>query len=168
MEQYIKGNQARCLVSIIIPCRNERHFIESCLRSILAQEPPPGEFEVIVADGMSDDGTRPILACLASKDSRLRIIDNPGRIVSTGLNAAILESRGDIIVRMDAHTEYAPDYVRSCVEILRSTGADNVGGPWTPRGTGFMGRAIAAAFQSAFSFGGTRGHNATYEGTLDT
>jgi len=154
-------------VSIIVPCRNERNHIETVIKSILAQKPPLGGFEIIVADGMSDDGTREILWRL-SKDCRLQIVDNPGLIVSKGLNAAIRQAKGQVIVRMDAHTEYAPDYVFNCLEILRATGADNVGGPWLARGTGIVGRAIAAAFRSPFSFGGRRGHNPNYEGIIDT
>ena len=92
-------------VSVVIPCRNEKDYIETCLRSILAQEPPPGGFEVIVADGMSDDGTRDILLRLAREDPRLHIVENPGCIVSTGLNTAIGAAQGRIIVRMDAHTQ---------------------------------------------------------------
>jgi len=111
-ETYYGG---RPWVSIVIPCRNERNHIESCIRSILAQQPPPGGFEVIVADGMSDDGTRDVLVRLSKEDSRLRIVDNAGQIVSTGLNAAIREAKGSIIIRMDAHTNYASDYVRRCV-----------------------------------------------------
>jgi succinoglycan biosynthesis protein ExoA len=155
-------------VSVVIPCRNEKDHIESCLRLILAQVPPPGGIEVIVADGLSDDGTRDILKRLAAGDPRLRIIDNPGRIVSTGLNAAIRAAQGRIIIRMDVHTEYAPDYIRQCLAVLQETGADNVGGPWVAKAEGFVGRAIATAFQSPFSMGGAHGHNASYEGTLDT
>src|SRR5262245_19328956 len=71
-------------VSVIVPCRNEREHIERCVRSIQAQEQPTGGLEIIVADGMSDDGTRPILERLASEDPRLRVIDNPGRIAACG------------------------------------------------------------------------------------
>jgi succinoglycan biosynthesis protein ExoA len=155
-------------VSVIIPCRDERDHIDSCLRSILAQAPPPGGFEVIVADGMSGDGTREILKRLVGEDPRLRVIDNPGRIVSTGLNAAIREAQGRTIIRMDVHTEYASDYIFQCLAVLRETGADNVGGPWVAKAEGLLGRAIAAAFQSPFSVGDPRGHNASYEGMLDT
>jgi succinoglycan biosynthesis protein ExoA len=155
-------------VSIVMPCYNEREHIENCIRSILAQVPPPGGFEIIVADGMSSDGTRDILKRLALEDHRLRMIDNPGRIVSTGLNAAIRVAQGKIIIRMDAHTEYAPDYVCQCVSVLRETGADNVGGPWVAKGQGFIERGIAAAFQSPFSGGGARGHDPSYEGIVDT
>lgn len=155
-------------VSIIIPCRNEKDHIETCLRSILTQEAPSGGFEIIVADGMSDDGTREILDRLAADTPRLCAIDNPGRIVSTGLNAAIREARSNIIVRMDAHTEYAPDYLSQCVSVLRETGADNVGGPWIADGQGLVGQAIAAAFHSSFAVGGARGHDPRYEGIVDT
>jgi succinoglycan biosynthesis protein ExoA len=155
-------------VSIVIPCRNERDHVETVLRSILTQDPPPGGFELIIADGMSDDGTREILMRLADEDSRLRIVDNPDLIVSSGLNIAIREAKGSVIVRMDAHTEFASDYIQNCLEALQSTGADNVGGPWIAKGTGLIGRAIAAAFQSPFCFGGRRGHNADYEGVDDT
>jgi succinoglycan biosynthesis protein ExoA len=161
-------DDAEPAVSIVVPCRNERDHIESCIRSILAQEPLPGGFEIIVADGMSDDGSRDILTNLAKDERRLRIVDNPARIVSTGLNIAIKLAKGKIILRMDAHTEYAPDYIRQCVAVLKETGANNVGGPWVAKGAGFVSRAIAAAFQSPFGAGGARGHDASYEGEADT
>jgi len=155
-------------ISVIVACRNEREYIESCVRSILAQEPPPGGFEIIVADGMSDDGTCDILARLVNENPHLRVVENPGVIVSTGLNAAIQVSQGAVIARMDAHTQYAPDYLRQCMIALQKTGADNVGGPWIAKGTGIMGRAIAAAFQSVFAIGRARAHDLNYTGVVDT
>jgi succinoglycan biosynthesis protein ExoA len=156
------------IVSIVVPCRNERDHIETVLKSILAQQPPPGNFEVIVTDGMSDDDTREVILRLARVDSRIRMVDNRRRIVSTGLNAAIREAQGSIIIRMDAHTNYAPDYVLQCVQVLEETAADNVGGPWIARGKGKVGKAIAAAFQSSFACGGARGHDPHYSGPVDT
>ncbi len=164
-------------VSVIIPCRNERSHIEKCLVSTLNQLEPEGGFEVIVADGMSDDGTREILARLehevnglrlAVRGPVLRLTDNPGLIVSKGLNAAIRAARGDIIVRLDAHTEYAPGYVQDCVATLQTTGADNVGGPARTRADSYFGHAIAAAYHSPFSVGGARFHDVAYEGPVDT
>jgi succinoglycan biosynthesis protein ExoA len=111
-------NNGTPTISIIVPCCNEKDHIEACLHSILAQKPPPGNFEIIVADGMSDDGTRDILGRLAQEYPCIRIIGNPGRIASTGLNSAIRAARGGIIVRMDAHTEYASDYVCQCLDVL--------------------------------------------------
>src|SRR5689334_5169766 len=69
---------------------------------------------------------------------------------------------------MDAHTQCAPDYLRECMIALRKTDADNVGGPWIAKGTGIVGRAIAAAFQSAFGIGGGRAHDPNYTGVVDT
>lgn len=155
-------------VSIIMPCRNERDFIEASVMSVLNQLAPAGGFELIVADGMSNDGTRDILESISRRDPRLRVIENAERIVSTGLNRAIQHARGTVIIRMDAHTEYAPDYVRQCLEVLEKTRAACVGGPWVAKGRGLVGRCIAATFRSRFAVGGARGHNPNYEGVVDT
>lgn len=121
-------NQSMPRVSVIVPCRNEARHIRTFLDQVLGQQTGGLEWELIVADGMSDDGTREILAEYAAREPRLRVIDNPGKIVSTGLNRAIGIARGEIVIRMDVHTEYAPDYIRQCVAVLEETGADNVGG----------------------------------------
>jgi len=156
-------------ISVIIPCRNEKRHISEFLDSLMNQTlDRDWEVEVLVADGMSDDGTREILRQYMQKVPNVRMIDNPGRIVSTGLNAAIAASTGEIIIRMDAHTTYAKDYIKQCVNVLEESGADNVGGPWIARGIGSMGRAIAAAFQSPFCAGGGKAHDPNYEGEADT
>ena len=157
-------------VSVIVPCRNEGGHIETFLRDFLTQEAPPGgrRLEVLIADGMSDDGTRATIREAAAGDPRVVLIDNPRRIVSSGLNAALRVARGEIVVRMDVHTEYAPDYLRRCVEVLEETGADNVGGPWVARGDRYLSRAVAAAFQSPFAVGGAAGHDPGHEGPVDT
>jgi glycosyltransferase involved in cell wall biosynthesis len=155
-------------VSILSPCRNERRHIGRFLDSLLAQDFSGLDWEVLIADGMSDDGTREIIAARARESDRIVLIDNPGRIVSTGLNAALRLARGEIVLRMDVHTEYAPDYVQECVRELLRTGADNVGGPARPQAEGLLGRAISAAYCSRFSCGGALFHNAGYEGYVDT
>src|SRR5262249_30618398 len=152
----VSSNNGEPEVSVVVPCRNEKDQIETALQSIFAQESPHGGFEVIVADGMSDDGTRSTLSKLAKEYSLLRIVDNPGGIVSMGLNAAISLARGKIIIRMDAHTTYARDYLLQCVQVLQESAADNVGGPWVAVGKERIGKAIAAAFQSSFAMGGAR------------
>ena len=156
------------LVSVVLPCRNEQGYIQDCLKSVFDQEPPEGGFEILVADGMSTDGTREYLEQAAAEHPQIRVLNNPGRIVSTGLNAAIRTARGDIIVRMDAHTIYAPDYVRQCLSVLRETGADNVGGPMQTTAETYMEQAIRAVFHSAFAVGGARSHRVGYEGYVDT
>jgi hypothetical protein len=96
------------------------------------------------------------------------MIDNPGRIVSTGLNRCLERAKGEVIVRMDIHTVYAHDYIARCLEALARSGAANVGGPWQATGMGPMGEAIAAAFQSRWVAGGARSRDLTYEGPVDT
>jgi glycosyltransferase involved in cell wall biosynthesis len=156
-------------ISLVIPCRNERGHIGEFLDSLLAQDLDPGwDVEILVADGMSNDGTRDVLRQYAQTAPHVHLIDNPGLIVSTGLNAAIGAATGDIIVRLDAHTTYARDYVRECVRVLQQTGADNVGGPWVAEGKGRVGSAIAAAFRSPFCSGGGKAHDPHYEGEVDT
>jgi len=87
---------------------------------------------------------------IAARDSRVRLLDNPGRIQARALNLAIAEATGDVIARIDGHTLVAPDYVRRCVEALEATGADTVGGPLHSAGLTPMGRAIAVAYCSPF------------------
>ena len=165
---HLSPNIGQPRVSIVVPCHNERHHIEACIRSIFAQTIPVNELEVIVAEGNSDDGTQDILAQLVRKYDHLRVIDNPQRIVSTGLNAAIRAARGPIILRMDAHTTYASDYVEQCLQVLRDTGVENVGGPLRTRGERYIERVIAVAFQAPFVVGGARRCDPYYEGLIDT
>lgn len=156
------------IVSVIVPCRNERDYIESFIHEILHQDEDDFVFEIIIADGLSDDGTCEILQALASNNSRLRWFDNPGRIVSTGLNLAIAVSIGDIIVRMDVHTTYSQDYVMQCVRALQDTGATCVGGAWIAEGQSPKQRAIAAAFQSPIGSGGAASRRVDFSGWVDT
>lgn len=163
---------AQRLVSIIVPCRNERAHVGVFASSALAQRLADGwALEIVVADGTSDDGTRDVLAAIAAVEPRLRVVDNPERIVSAGLNRALAASTGDVVVRMDVHTEYASDYVARCIETLVRTGADNVGGPWRAEadaGSAPMQRAIAAAFQSSWVAGGALSRRLDYDGAADT
>jgi succinoglycan biosynthesis protein ExoA len=155
-------------VSVIIPCRNEVRDIECCLRSVLAFDNPPGGFEVLLVDGMSDDGTHEIVARIAGEDPRLRLLDNPRRVTPAGLNVGIAAARGELIARVDAHTEYATDYLCQCVEVMRETGADNVGGPALTRGTSYIHRAIAAAYHCRVAVGNAVFHQPGYAGPADT
>jgi succinoglycan biosynthesis protein ExoA len=155
-------------VSVIVPCRNEIRHIRAFLDSVVHQEPGQINLEVLIADGMSDDGTRQVLGEFEKRFASIRILDNPARIVSTGLNRAIHEDRGEIIIRMDAHTQYATNYVRSCVEVLNETNAENVGGPALTRADGFVAQAIAYAFHTPFASGGARFRDPGYEGPVDT
>jgi glycosyltransferase involved in cell wall biosynthesis len=136
-----------------MPIRNEGPYIERCLASILAQDYPPQLIEILIADGMSSDGTRDVVLAARQKDSRIRLIDNPRQIVSTGLNAVLPQARGEVIVRVDGHCEIDPMYVRRCVEYLREPGVAAVGGPLATVGETVVAQAIAAAMSSRFGVG---------------
>jgi succinoglycan biosynthesis protein ExoA len=158
--------QNKPYVTVVMPIRNEARFIERSLRAVLEQDYPSDRLEILVADGMSTDGTRDLVAALGSRN--LRLISNPGAIVSVGLNRAIAEARGEVIVRVDGHTVIEPDYVSRCVVALQTSGADCVGGPMCAVGEGRFGKAVAAATSSPFGVGGARFHYSLREEWVDT
>jgi succinoglycan biosynthesis protein ExoA len=151
-----------------MPIRNEALFIERSLGAVLAQDYPSDRLEIFVADGMSTDGTPDLVAAMGARARNLRLIGNPGAIVSHGLNRAIAEAQGEIIVRVDGHTIVAPDYVSRCVAALQTSGADCVGGPMRAEGEGWFGRAVAAATSSPFGVGGARFHYSDRQEWVDT
>jgi len=152
-------------VSVVIPCRNEVRHIEKCVRSVLRQHPPEGGFEIIVADGLSEDGTREILVRLANEDRRLRMINNPQRITPSAMNAGIREARGRYVAIMGAHTEYAPSYLRICVELLEThPEAWCTGGPIISRGQSPFGQAVALAMSHPAGVGNAKHRFPEYEG----
>jgi glycosyltransferase involved in cell wall biosynthesis len=145
----------RPFVSVLVPCRNERRYIASCLDSILATDYPPDRFEVLVVDGRSDDGTRDVVESYTARHRLVRLVDNAKRITPTALNIGIREAAGEIVVRMDAHVFYPPEYIPRLVAALEETGADNVGGVLVTRPTDARptARAIAVALSHPFGVG---------------
>jgi len=182
------------LISIIIPCRNEGRYIGKCLDSIIAQDypnphplPPPqvgreggrGSIEVLVVDGMSEDGTREIVGKYTDMSLRgavvtkqpqesnglprsfqslamtLKLLDNPKKITPCALNIGIKNAQGEIIVRMDAHTTYEKNYISKCIKYLKEYNADNVGGIWkiVPRQDTLVGKAITFSLSHPFGVG---------------
>ncbi len=122
------GPHVRPLVSVIVPCRNEERWIGPCLQSVLDNDYPHDCLEILVVDGMSDDGTRKVVESFAAQFPRLRLVSNDRRITPTALNLGIAAAQGSVIVRMDAHVEYPRDYISALVTLLEESGADNVGG----------------------------------------
>src|SRR5262249_20769424 len=110
------------MVSIALPCRDDEGGIEACIRAAQAQDWPRDRLEILVADGMSMDATREILARLAAEDPRIRVVDNPARVAAAGLNECIRRARGEYVVRMDARADYEPGFVRRCVDALETSG----------------------------------------------
>src|SRR3982750_4327009 len=110
----MSGLTAMPFLTVVIPCWNEARFVAAFLDSVLANDYPADRFEILLVDGMSDDGTREIVRKYAEADPRLRLIDNPGHSKPVALNLGILESRGDVVIRLDVHACYQNDYLRRC------------------------------------------------------
>jgi succinoglycan biosynthesis protein ExoA len=155
-------------ITVIVSCRNEIRHIRTFLGCLFHQDLRGLEMEVLIADGRSEDGTRSVLDEFDKKYSVLRVIDNPEKIAATGLNYAIWQAHGEIILRMDVHSIYAPDYIRTCIDVLQETHADNVGGPALTRAKGYVPEAIAHAFHVPFAVGGAKFRDPDYEGPTGT
>jgi glycosyltransferase involved in cell wall biosynthesis len=159
------------LVSIIIPCYQERNFIRGCLESVLAFDLPEGTaIEVLVFDGHSSDGTKQIAEQVASEDSRVQVYDNPGRIQSTALNLGIPMAKGDYLMRLDAHSVYPRDYLSLVLETALRTGADNTGGVFHTfrRGDGYQAALVQALITCKFGVGDSGFRTDAPEGFADT
>ncbi|MBD2363120.1 glycosyltransferase family 2 protein [Anabaena minutissima FACHB-250] len=154
-------------ISLAIPSYNEAGNIEYIITEFLTTKYPK-LIEVIVADGGSTDRTQDIVKELSLKDSRVKLLHNPLKIQSAGLNLILQECTGDIFLRADAHSDYAPDYIERCVEALLESKALNVGGAQrfvakTPFQAG-----VALASKSFLGSGGAKYRNPNYNGYADT
>ncbi|MHC4116767.1 MAG: glycosyltransferase family 2 protein [Planctomycetota bacterium] len=154
-------------VTIIMPVRNEADFIEGAVRSILNSDYPTERMEILVVDGMSDDGTRQTVERLSNVDNRIKMLDNPKRIVPTAMNIGIEAAQGDLFIRIDGHAEIGPDFVTKSVECLRENpDAWVVGGYIETVAHDPTGQVIAAAMRSPV--GNSRFRLGDYEGWVDT
>ena len=142
-------------LSVICPIYNEEKHIAACLDSILRQDFPKEELEVLMVDGMSSDRTREIVQQYTEQYPFIFLLDNPKRIVPTGLNIGIQVAQGEVIIRLDAHTIYPDNYFSVLVEKLFALNADNVGGlcRTLPAKDTSVCEAIAAALSSPFGMG---------------
>ncbi|MBE0680843.1 MAG: glycosyltransferase family 2 protein [Anaerolineales bacterium] len=122
-------------VSIIVPCYNEEATIRHLLEAVLAQTYPRGQMELVISDGMSTDHTRVAITAFQEEhpDLAVRMVTNSARTIPSGLNQAIRESRGEIIIRLDAHSMPIPEYVERCVAAHQAGKGENIGGVWEIR-----------------------------------
>lgn len=143
-----------------MPCYNEQKTIHLLLASIYQQTYPREKIEVIIADGLSTDNTRQEIQsfCEAHLDLSLKVVDNPQRVIPAGLNKALATAEGDIIVRLDAHSVPADDYVQRCVEAIEADRGENVGGLWEiqPGDDTWQARSIASAAAHPLGVGDAR------------
>ncbi|MGZ8892846.1 MAG: glycosyltransferase family 2 protein [Halobacteriota archaeon] len=143
------------LVTIIIPCRNEVRHIASCLESLIGNSFTKDRMQILVVDGMSDDGTRDQIGVFLAKYPFVQLLDNIRQITPAALNVGIRKARGDIIIRVDAHARYPSNYVEKLLEWMDKTSADNVGGVVVtrPGRDGLIAEAIAIAMSHPFGVG---------------
>jgi succinoglycan biosynthesis protein ExoA len=154
-------------VSVILPVLNEEPHLEESVSAILSQY-YLGVFEVILALGPSRDRTDEIARALAAGDSRVKLVANPTGKTAAGLNLAIATSNSPIIVRVDGHAKIPNNYLSLAVEILRKTGAVNVGGVMAAEGVTNFEIAVARAMRSALGVGSSRFHTGGEAGEVDT
>lgn len=143
------------LVSVIIPIRNEEKFIGRCLDSFLIQIKKRDDCEIICVDGMSTDKTTDIIKEYSARDGRVKLVVNTAKITPVAMNLGIRQSKGDFIMIVSCHAEYAFDYINKCLEVIERTKADHVGGYMTtlPGKNSAVGMAIAMATSCAFGVG---------------
>lgn len=115
------------MLSVIVPIYQEEKYIAKCIDSMLNQDYPKDDLEIILVDGMSKDRTREIVATYTAKYPFIRMIDNPERIAPCAMNRGIKEAKGDVIMRLDAHATYEKNYFSSLAYGLKKYHADNIG-----------------------------------------
>ena len=143
------------MITVVCPIYNEEKYIARCIESIMEQDYPKSDMEVLFVDGMSTDHTRAIIEEYLPRCPYLRVIDNPQRIVPYAMNAGIKAAKGDVIIRLDAHALYPSNYFSELVRKLYELNADNVGAVCRtlPANDTPKCKAIAAALSSAFGMG---------------
>lgn len=142
-------------MSVIVVCRREEKFIAKCLDSILANDYPKDDFEILVVDGMSEDNTRSIVKDYSKKYPFIVLLDNPQKFTSSALNIGIRAAKGNYVAFMGSHSLYDSQYLSKCVRYIQKYGADNVGGIWKilPQCNNLINKAIVFSSSSIFGAG---------------
>jgi len=154
-------------ISVILPVLNEAPHLEESVSAILSQD-YQGIFEVILALGPSQDQTNEIAKTLAVRDHRVKLVANPTGKTAAGLNLAIASSQSSVIIRVDGHAKIPNNYLSLVIEILRETGAVNVGGVMAAEGISKFEKAVARAMRSPLGVGASRFHTGGAAGEVDT
>lgn len=142
-------------VSIIIPCRNEKDYIGSCLDSVINSDYPLEEIEILVVDGKSEDGSIEIIRHYCEKYPFVKYFENKKKIIPAALNIGVKNAKSDVILRIDAHSRCSKNYISKCVRCLNQYNADNVGGKWIiiPQKNSVLGKSIAYVLSNPFGVG---------------
>ncbi|WP_181028175.1 glycosyltransferase family 2 protein [Rathayibacter rathayi] len=152
-------------VSYVMPVLNDVTHVRAAVDSLLHQD-YTGPFDIVLAPSI--DGTEELVAELSTADPRISVVPNEAGSTPAGLNAAIRASRHPVVVRVDAHSVLPPDYSRTAVDVLRRSGAANVGGVMAAEGLTAFQCAVARAYGSRIGLGGTPHQVGGEEGPADT
>lgn len=158
-------------VSALLVTRNEKSYIEKSLRSLIDQDYPKDCYEIIVIDGMSDDGTaEQIEKIIASVGQNLsmRLIRNEKRILAAGWNLGIQSAKGEYVIRIDAHAEVEPDFLEKNVQTMLSVDAVCVGGKLITKSLSGDSGLIAKVLSSPFGVGNSSFRTSDTAGYTDT
>lgn len=159
----------KIIVSVVMPVYNEEKYITKCIDSLLLQDYPIERMEWIFVDGCSKDRTVEILERFRDRYPILiKILNNPHKIVPYAMNIGIAASQGKYVVRLDAHADYATNYISKCIYYLENTDAENVGGIAETKSNGFVGNAIAKMLSSRFGVGNSEFRTNGESGYVDT
>jgi len=154
------------MISVVCPVYNEEQYIGDVLDFFAAAK--PADKEMIIVDGGSTDRTIGIITGWMKKHPSIHLIHNPDKFVPFALNKAILMAKGDVIVRLDAHTKYAPDYLEKIMEAFQKSGASIVGGPMRAQGNTDFQKAVSYVTSSVFGIGNSQFHFEKFEGFSDS
>jgi succinoglycan biosynthesis protein ExoA len=151
-------------VLTVIPCLNERRYIEKIVLGLLA-EAANLDLKIVVVDGGSNDGTREAVEQIVQHHDRVALIDNPLKIQSVALNEAVRRFGSDahFLIRIDAHAEYPSDYCFRLISAQQATGAEAVVVAMRSDGKTCFQRAAAAA-QNCFLGNGGSSHRSAARG----
>lgn len=114
-------------ISIIIPCKNEEKYIGECLNSVVKNDYPKEDIEIFIIDGMSNDNTRIIAEKYSEYYKEFHLMINKKETVPYALNMAIKKSKGEYIIRLDAHTKIPENYFSELVKWSKKLNAVNIG-----------------------------------------
>ena len=154
------------LVSVICPVLNGSKYIEKNIINFFLNS-NINDKELIIIDGGSVDGTRSIVLNQIKNHSNIHLINNPHKYVPHALNIGIRCSKGEYIARLDVHTEYPENYLEICIDLLKTTKADNVGGTLISLGSSKKGRAISYCMSSIFGVGNSIPRIRLFDGFVD-
>ena len=156
-------------VAIIIPCRNEKKYIEQCVLSVLNSNYPLELINIYVCDGKSDDGTVEIIKELEKKHNQVHLLVNEKTTTPFALNIGIKSDNSEVKIILGAHAEIDPNFIKENVIVLQeneSVGCS--GGVIKNIYENKTSEIIGIAMSSSFGVGNAHFRTGNKDGFVDT